>query len=134
VFCSGPEVDEALVQLLGRQHFVAPSQALGMHLARGAGDLDAAIFRVTRSLLNEVAGEAAQVAHVGGILGGDDEAELVGSSRPPAKKARPSALFSNAGYARPFSPSRVTPSRPRLRRCASVALLALLGIVYHFHS
>lgn len=53
-------------------------------------------LEVLLHLRHQPAGEVAQVAHVGGVLGRDDEAELGRSSRPRARNALPSAWSSMA--------------------------------------
>jgi hypothetical protein len=65
----------------------APDEDVGVGMA-GA--------EVLFHLVHEVAGEAAQVAQVGGVLGAGDEAELVTVLPPRAMKARPSASPSGA--------------------------------------
>jgi hypothetical protein len=64
-------------------------------------------------LVHEVAGEAAQVAQVGGVLGAGDEAELVTILPAPGEEGATVgvALQGRVGVA--LSPSRVTPSRSR---------------------
>jgi hypothetical protein len=132
---SRPQIDDALIPLLGDQHLVEPGQALGVHLiSKFAGDFDLTLMpqfqrdqfarpvadamgdvvardvenlhiigdasdndvgmgmagvvvihgypieagvQVLLHLPHEIAGEAAQIAHLAGVFRRDDEPELV---------------------------------------------------------
>ncbi len=152
---SWPQIDDALISLLGDQHFIEPGQPLSVYLAHElAGDFDLTLMpqfqrdqfarpvadamrdivpgdvedfavigdapdddvgmgmtgvvvvdrdpvepcaQVLFHLAHEVAGEAAQIAHLAGVFRRDDEPELVPVLPAPLDEGAAVRIVLNAG-------------------------------------
>jgi hypothetical protein len=62
---------------------------------------------------DEIAGEGLEVGHIHGVVGRDDEAEMMAVVLAALGESRPSGFLVSGPNSRAFSPSRVTPSRRR---------------------
>jgi hypothetical protein len=115
-------VAHALLDVVARDHEVLAVIADAAHDQMDVGMLGVPVIdrdpiepraEILFHLADKIACEGLEVRHLRGVVGRDDEAEMMAIVLTSPAKARPSASSVPGPNSRAFSPSRVTPSRRR---------------------